>query len=639
MADKKVKAPVVPENDDRDLDQVMEDLEVAEDIGEQELDQRDQNLLEMIYSRFESFRERNYKYHQMAKEARQIVNMADPKQDDERTKAKNGKETLQLQTLKSTYNNVVADQVLSTPIVKLTPETPGMQKAADDLQDIVWYVMFTANNYSKINKRLSEDYFGPGTSILQVAWDPDMNWGRGEIALIRWPIEAFVWDPMAENIQDCRAVMKVSWHPLSWYRYHYPAAGRYVGGEESADNDVGMTEGQEDADHADDEDRAQLIEYWWREYDAETHRYKINVAYAAGRALLYVERDVYLHGMYPFVIDVHDSIEGSVAGIGLVSMLAPMMRYINRYAAYIDMNARMSSKGRMLKRKGCGIDTDALANWENDVIEGERIIQGEDWAWMQSAPFNGLVSQALEQMKMDLKQDSGANQFTRGETTGGIVSGKAINSLIQAGGKISSMRQFDRMDGVKDVAMMILWLVYQFWDEDRVVNVTGRKEPIKIDKEKLFGKKAEGAVEPPPYSVQIEISSKDPQVIASKNQMMMEAFTMAAQTNNPMRLSSLFRILNIEDKDRILPLIEEGEHYQEQMAAMQQQLEQAMQQLQAAQEENQHLRRATDEMANSLANTSARRNGGAPDFNPQESAIVEQTENNFGQQTGQALPV
>ena len=637
MADKK-KVPVlkVPENEDRELEEVMEKLELmSAELGDQPLDQKDQNLLEMIYKRLDIFKEQNREYHDMAREARAVVNMHDPKQDDEKTIKKNGKETLQLQTLKSTYNNAVADQVLSTPVVKLTPETPGMQKAADDLQDIVRYVMFTANNYSKINKKLSEDYFGPGTSILQATWDPDMNYGKGEIALIRWPIEAFLWDPMADNIQDCRAVMKVSWHPLSWYLYHYPDTGRYVGREDIDDTSVGMTDGQEDADHADDEDRALLIEYWWREYDANTKRYKINVAYAAGHALLYVERDVYLHGMYPFVIDVHDSIEGSIAGIGLVSMLVPMMRYINRYAAYIDMNARMSSKGRMLKRKGCGINTDDLANWENDVIEGERIIQGEDWAWMQSQPFNGMISQVLEQMKMDLKQDSGANQLTRGETTGGIVSGKAINSLIQAGGKISSMRQFDRMDGVKDVAMMILWLVYQFWDDDRVLNVTGRKEPIKVDKEKMFGKKAEGAVEPPPYSVQIEISSKDPQIIANKNQMMMEAFTMAAQTNNPMRLSSLFKILNIDDKDRILPLIEEGEHYQEQMMAMQQQLEQMQQQLQAATEENQHLRRGIDEMTNNIATTSARRNGG---IEPQESAIVGGVESNVGQQTGQALP-
>ena len=137
--------------------------------------------------------------------------------------------------------------------------------------------------------------------------------------------------------------------------------------------------GQEDSEHPDDEQRALLVEYWWREYDAKTRRYTINVAYAAGGALLEVQKDVYNHGMYPFTIDMHDSVEGSLAGEGLVKELVPMMRYINRYAAYADMNARMSSKGRMLVQRGSGINKDALANWETDIIEGDRIEQGVAW--------------------------------------------------------------------------------------------------------------------------------------------------------------------------------------------------------------------------------------------------------------------
>jgi hypothetical protein len=334
---------------------------------------------------------------------------------------------------------------------------------------MVHYVMYCANNFEQVNHCLCEDFYGPGTSICQIAWDPDMNYGKGEIALIRWPIEAFLWDPTADNIQDCRAVMKLSWHPLSWYRFHFPETGIYVGEDRWEESDVGITEGQENVDHQSDEKRALLIEYWWREYDAKTRRYKVSVAYAAGNALLDVDRDVYAHGMYPFVIDVHDRIEGSIAGDGLVHQLTPMMRYINRYAAYIDMNARMSSKGRMLTREGSGIDKEALADWEQDIIEGKRIVQGEDWAWLQSQPFNGMINQALLQMQTDLKQDSGANQFTRGETTGGIVSGKAINSLIQAGGKVSSMRTEQRKYGVKQIAEQILWLMAQFYDDDRVV--------------------------------------------------------------------------------------------------------------------------------------------------------------------------
>lgn len=606
---------------------------------EQDLDEEDRQLLETIYDRLDIFEQMNRPFHEDAKDARLILQMEDPYQDDPETLAKNGKKTLQLQTLKSTFNNVVADQMLSMPEAKLMPETPDMQEAADDLQDLVHYVMYCANDYPRVHHRRCEDFYGPGTAVTQIAWDPDANYGKGEIAIIRWPLEAFLWDPTAERLDDCRAVMKVSWHPLSWYREHYPEKGKYVGSDDGVHNRVGMTEGQEDAEHANDEKRALLIEYWWREYNAETRRYKINVAMAAGNALLDVTRDVYDHGMYPFVLDVHDNIEGSMAGVGLVKELVPMMRYINRYASYIDMNLRMSSKGRMLTRRNSGIDREALADWEQDIIEGD-VIGPDAVQWLQNQPFNGMVNQMLMQLETDLKQDSGANQFTRGETTGGIVSGKAINSLIQAGGKISSMRTEQLNYGSKEIVEQIIWLMSQFYDDDRVVMITGRRF-VQVDMKKLFGKKQKGAVTPPPYTVQIEISSKDPQRIANQNQMFMEAYTMSAQAQQFFPLSALFQILNLDGKDRILPVIQANETYQQQMQQMQQQVEQMGQQMQQLQDENNNLKQATQQMSNSLATMSARR--GAPPEEGGEAeepdAVTQQTMNNFGMQTGQPLPV
>lgn len=396
-------------------------------LEEQPLSPEDKELVERIYDRLDIFEEMNRPYHDRAKEARKILHMEDPKQDDPAMVRKAKKKTLQMQTLKSTINNVVADQMLSMPEAKLLPETEEAQDAADDLQDMVHYVVYCANNFDQMHYRRCEDFYGPGTAITQIAWDQDMSYGKGEIALLRWPLEAFLWDPTADNIQDCRAVMKVGWHPLSWFREHYPEEGKYVVSEDGTHNDVGMTEGQTDAEHASDEKRALMIEYWWREYDASTRRYTINVAYAAGGALLEKQKSVYAHGMYPFVLDVHDSVEGSLAGEGLVHELAPMMRYINRYMSYADMNARMASKGRLLIRRDSGIDREALMDWERDIIEGDSI-NPENLQWLQNQPFSNTIVQMMSMLQSDLKADSGANQFTRGETTGGIVSGKAIPS-------------------------------------------------------------------------------------------------------------------------------------------------------------------------------------------------------------------
>ena len=609
-------------------------------LEEQPLSPEDKELLETIYDRLDIFEEKNRPYHDAAKESRKILHMEDPLQDDPATVRKHGKKMLQMQTLKSTINNVVADQMLSMPEAKLMPETVNAQEAADDLQDMVHYVVYCANNFEQMHYRRCEDFYGPGTAITQVAWDQDMAYGKGEIALLRWPIEAFLWDPTADNIQDCRAVMKVGWRPLSWFREHYPEEGKYVASEDGTHNNVGMTDGQAEADHASDEKRALMIEYWWREYSASTRRYTINVAYAAGGALLEKQTDVYNHGMYPFVLDVHDSIEGSLAGEGLTHELAPMMRYINRYMAYIDMNLRMSSKGRLLIRRDSGIDREALMDWEQDIIEGDSI-NPENLQWLQNQPFTGAANQMMAILQDNLKADSGANQFTRGETTGGIVSGKAINSLIQAGGKIASMRTEQLKYGFKQIVEQIIWLMSQFYDDDRVVMITGRKQPMKVDTQKLFGKKGKGGVNPPPYTVQIEVSSRDPQRIANQNQMFIEAYNMAAQAQQFFPVSALFRILNLDGKDKVLPVIEENEHYQEQMQALQQQVEEMQAQMEQMQSENLSLRRTTSELTNSLSTIGTKRSGtqGSMAQPPDSSdAIVEASRNMLGVPTGTEMP-
>ena len=572
---------------------------------DQPLNEEDKELLDLIYSRLEIFQDKCSPYHEEAKKCREIVHMRDP---DQELNPRAKKKTLQLHTLKSTIDNVVADQMENMPEAKLTPETQATQSYADDLQDMVHHVFYVANDFEDIQHRRAEDFYVTGTAVTQIAWDDTMDHGKGDIAIIRYPIEAFLWDAMADDLQDARAVMKVGWHPMSWYKSHYPDAYKYISADGESRSNVGMTDGQADADHGSDEKRALLIEYWYREY--KDGKYTINMAYAAGNALLEHHKNVYAHGMYPFVIDTMDTIEGRMVGEGLAHQFAPMMRYINRYAAYIDMNARMSSKGRVLMRKGSGIDPDKFADMENDIVEGDRIVQGEDWAWIQSAPFPGSVAQQMFQLQTDLKQDSGANQFTRGETTGGIISGKAINSLIQAGGKISHMRTAQLNAGFKKMVEQVLWLMAEFYDNERLLLMTGHTAKVSD----VFGK-TKGAVPPPPYTVQIEVITHDPQRIANQNQMFMEAYTMAAQAQQNFPLSSLFEILNLDGKDKILPVIRQNEHYQEQMQQMQMQLEQMGQQMAGMQKENENLRMVSNQLTDTLSSVG------------QESAIVNNARN------------
>lgn len=593
----------------------MEELTIAV-VSEQPLDEKDKQFVEDIYARLELFEQACRPFHEEAATAREIVRLRDPHQDKADAKEK----TLQLQTLKSTINNCVADQMQNMPEGRLTPETPDKEEAVMDLQDLLHHIIYNVNAYDALHRRRAEDFYTPGTAITQIVWDPDMSNGKGDIALIRWPVEAFLWDNQTDSLQDARALIKVSWHPLSWYAEHYPDKAAYVNAEEGSHNNVGMTPSQQEKIN-DDEPRAMLLEYWYRTYNASTRKHSINVAYCAGGALLEHHTNVYAHGMYPFVIDVHSTIEGSMVGEGLVTELAPMMRYINRYARYIDTNLRMSSKGRMIVRKNSGIDRDALADWSQDLIEGSSVTQGEDWNWVQSAPFNGMIANQMLQLQNDLKQDSGANQFTRGETTAGIVSGKALTALQTAGGKVQQLRTGVLNIGFKQMIEQILWLMSEFYDDKRVFLVTGRNGQLRevaLNAKKFFGHRSKGAVAPPPYNVQVEIVSRDPARIDSMNNLFMQAYTMAAQAQQYFPLSALFRMMNVEGKDRLLPVIEANETHQQKMQQLQQTNEQLMQQLAQMQKENDNLRQTSTQMTNALASVGASSGKG---FTPQAAGM------------------
>ena len=546
----------------------------------------EKKLVEEAYGRLRIWRDGCREIHERAKESRKILLLQDPKQDAQTKSRRTDKKTIQLQTLKSTFNNCIADQMDNMPEALMVPETKELEAVAEDLTDIVRFVM-ARNNYESLHRRRVEDCFCTGTAVTQVAWDTTMDHGKGNIALLRWPIESFLWDPASETLEDARAVFKVSWHPKSWFEQHYPDQYKDIGADEGDWNGLGMPDSQDET-RPGDEERVLLVEYWYRLYDAEKERYTINVAYLAGGVILENMKDVYKHGMYPFHLDVFTTIEGLPVGDGLVQELAPMMRYINRYANYIDMNLRMSSKGRLLVDRAAGLDKEALLDWESDVIEGDRI-DTSAIQWMQNQPFTGAVTQQMLQLQSDIKQDSGQNQFTRGETAGGVTAASAISALQEAGGKITRLRTNVLNQGYKAIVEQVVWLINQFYDKKRVLMVTGNRDgfgdrrEVSADPERLFGKVSKGVIPPPPYTVQVQVQRRNPLRQQAQNELFMQAYSMAAQAGAPFPLSVLFRLLHVDGKERILPEIQAYEQYAQQMQELVMQRDQMQAQMQEMQ--------------------------------------------------------
>lgn len=569
-------------------------LEVSED---------EKKLVSLVYSRLMRWSADCDDYHAHAKAARETLMLRDPDQDG------NGHfETLQLQSLLSTFKNAVADQMDNMPEARMLPERAGLEKVAEDLTDVVSFV-YAQNHYdSTLHREIVEDFIGVGTAIGQIAYDQDMLNGEGDIAIIRWPVEAFVWDNMAAEVQEARALMKLSWHPLEWFKAHYPERGAYVGDDASHEG-LATPKSQEGIDN--EEGKALLVEYWWREYNAKKRKYTVNVAYLAGGVLLEKFENVYAHGMYPFVVAAFNRIPGQMVGMGMTDELRPMMQYVNRYARYIDENLRMSAKIRMLVNRAAGIDEQELADWTQNLIHGDKI--GEDSVrWLQAKPLNGMVVQQMLQYQTDIKQDSGQNQFTRGETAGGVTAASAISALQEAGGKISRMHTSALNSFFRDMTVQVMWLVNEFYDDRKVrliTGVNGDRREVDMSAAHLMGdevlpeavqanldsltpeqqeqilsgvrekrrkkRRSKGVLPPPPYTVQVQVQRRNPLRVQAQNELFIQAYTMAAQAGQQFPLVLLFEMLNVDGKERILPIL--------------QQVDQQTQMLQQLQAENQRL--------------------------------------------------
>lgn len=556
----------------------------------------DADFVDEVYSRLVIWRDGCSETHRKAREARQIIRLNDPHQDPPKTKP--GEHVLQLQTLKSTFNNCVADQMDNVLEAKMLPEIPEVQKLTDDINDIVSYI-FELNDYRRLHRWRVQDYLATGTAITQIMWDKEMSHGKGDVALIRVPVEQFLYDPAVDTIQGARALFKVSWHPMSWYKEHYPDKYWTIQADEHAAYAVGEQHNQSEIS-ADDE-KAMLLEYWWREYNAESHKYTINVAYLAGRTLLEKYEDLYAHGMYPFVVDVYTEIEGLPVGDGLITELVPMQRYINRYYHYIDANIRAAAKMRLLVNSGAQIDLDKISDWNEDVVTGERIDE-QAVRFMTSPPFTSLPFNVILQMQSDMKMDSGQNQFTRGEGGNSITAASAITALQEAGGKMSRMRTEALKAGFKLIAEQVLWLISEFYNKDRRVLITGREtdiivNPREVDAsaERLMLKGRD--IPAPPYLVRVQVQRRSPNAVADQNQIILEAYKMSAEAQQNFPLSVLFSMLNIDGKDKILPAIEDAERYTEMIQQLAQQNQMLTEQVQQQAADINNLRATVNEQA------------------------------------------
>ncbi len=335
--------------------------------------------------------------------------------------------------IQSTVESIRADLMDQLPEAVISADSPENEKTAEALTALV-AENHRIGRFEREYGELIHDLLVGGYMVMETGYDESENNGLGAAFIRRADAHNVLFDPLAADIQDSRAIFKIAPYPAQWFAAHYPARFESMGAEPvtvTPRKDAFLSRGLGD--------EMLLIECWEREFDAETSTYSVHMTKLAGGMILEDSRDVkpqgyFAHGRYPFVVTPMFPRRGTALGFGLVDMFETQQLYADKLDQIVLKNAFMASHNKLLVTGASGFDADDLRDWSRDVHEGDSLA---GVTWFQTPPLPAYVAGFAKVLRDGVKEESGANDFSRGSAYGGVTAASAIAALQEASSKRS----------------------------------------------------------------------------------------------------------------------------------------------------------------------------------------------------------
>ena len=337
--------------------------------------------------------------------------------------------------IQSTIENVRADLDDYVPDAVVTADSPSYTELASEMTHVI-----KENHqrcaYDEEFRLLTHDLLVGGWAVQEIGFDPAALDGVGGAFIRRVDVRSIMFDPLVADIQEGRAVFKYTRRTKEWFSQHYPEKAELM------DDGFLYTEVGADGLAAPRWDKCVLlIECWLREYDSKTKKHRVHSVLMAGGQILEDSRDTmkegcYSHGMYPFVLTRLFPRRGSALGFGFVDMFETSQRYSDKLDQIVMKNALLASHNKLLVTGASGFDPDDLRDWAKEVHKGDNL---GGVTWFSTAPLPAYLISYIADMRDTIKEESGSNEWSRGMTNYGVVSGTAISALQEKSSKRARM--------------------------------------------------------------------------------------------------------------------------------------------------------------------------------------------------------
>lgn len=491
----------------------------------------------------------------------------------------------------STIANKHADAMDNFPEASMLPREEGDKQEAQNLSDIVPVVM-ERNEFKTCYDDAWWYKLKHGTVAYGVFWNQELENGLGDIDIHDLDLLNIYWEPGIKNIQDSPNLFVVSLVNNETLKETYKDI---LPSDFSGGNVIDIKKYVFD-DNIDTTEKSVVVDQYYKKKVGNktvVHMTKFVDEHKLGCT----EDDtdtaqigIYEHGKYPVIFDVLFPEAGSPTGFGYIHVIRNPQMYIDKLDQLISKNALLSGKQRVIVKDNGDVNVTDLLDYSKDVILTKGNIR-DNFEFFQANPISPAIIQHREGKIAELKETSGANDFSRGEGGKGITAASAIMALQEAGNKLSrDMIQRSYVAFTK-TTYMVIELIRQYYNEERMFRITGKNGEDKYTtysnqglQEKPLPVMYEGEEQKfkrPIFDIKVKPEKQSPFSRMAHNELAKELYT--AGMFNPQTAQQALvalEMMQFEGKDTIIKMIKDNDTTFKQMQQMQQQNMQYQQQMQ-----------------------------------------------------------
>lgn len=475
----------------------------------------------------------------------------------------------------NTITNKHADLLDNYPKPLFYPREQTDQEEANRLTKIV-PVILQKNNFKRTYNKASWTKIKSGLAVYGVFWNNDIENGLGDIDIKKLNLLNTYWDFSVENIQDSRSVFIATLVDDDILQNLYP--DKFKDKKEVKTIDIKHYEHEDNIDY---KDKSVVIDRYYKKINEDGQKVVHLLKFVGDTILESTEYNIYRngvqgvdmsqtglyeHGKYPVVLDICFPEEDLSTGFGFVAIIKNLQMYIDKLDQIIIKNGYLAGKPRYVVSKNSNIKISDLADFSKDVIEAEGTITDEHIKELKTSSLDSFIINHRDRKIAELKETSGANEVSRGETSNSVTAASAIVALQEASNKISRDLVQETYNAYEQIIYLVVELIRQFYTEDRTFRITNEQnqtEFINYNNNNLQGHAI--------FDIEVKSEKQSPYERAEMNALGKELF--GAGFFNPQLIDQALMALELMD----FPGKENLKTKMQQLQTMQQQLMQQQQ--------------------------------------------------------------